>query len=100
MAFRKMTKSEKKKREKEQRLRREEQKKKFSKFRKDDRCRFCRNKIATVDYKDVAVIVKLCTNQGKLYSRKRSGNCAFHQRSSQLAVKRARYMALVSYLSQ
>jgi small subunit ribosomal protein S18 len=42
--------------------------------------------------------VKLCTNQGKLYSRKRSGNCAFHQRSAQRAIKRARFLALVPYV--
>jgi len=71
---------------------------KYTKFRKDNRCRFCREKIDEVDYKDVNTLMKLCTGQGKLYSRKRSGNCAFHQRSAKTAIKRARYMALVPYV--
>ena len=76
----------------------DDRKKKYTKFRKDNRCRFCRDKIADVDYKELQVLFKLCTGQGKLYSRKRSGNCAFHQRSSGLAVKRARYMAMLPYV--
>jgi len=76
----------------------DDRKKKYTKFRKDNRCRFCRDKVAVVDYKEVTTLLKLCTGQGKLYSRKRSGNCAFHQRSATEAVKRARFMALVPYV--
>jgi small subunit ribosomal protein S18 len=43
-------------------------------------------------------LFKLCTGQGKLYSRKRSGNCAYHQRSATNAIKRARFLALVPYV--
>ncbi len=75
-----------------------ERKKKYTKFRKDNRCRFCRDKIAIVDYKEVMTLLKLCTGQGKLYSRKRSGNCAFHQRSATQAIRRARFLALVPYV--
>lgn len=71
---------------------------KYTKFRKDNRCRFCREKIDEVDYKDVNTLLKLTTNQGKIYSRKRSGNCAFHQRSAKKAIKQARYIALVPYI--
>ncbi len=76
----------------------DDRKKKYTKFRKDNRCRFCRDKVHVVDYKDVYTLLKLCTGQGKLYSRKRSGNCAFHQRSAQESIRRARYMALVPYV--
>ena len=55
--------------------------------------------VGAVDYKDINVLVKLCTTQGKLFSRKRSGNCARHQRSVQRAIKRARFMALIPYVS-
>ena len=51
-----------------------------------------------MDYKDVAGLSKLTTQQGKLYSRKRSGNCAGHQRSFKRAVKRARFLALMPYV--
>jgi small subunit ribosomal protein S18 len=77
---------------------RDERKKKYTKFRKDNRCRFCRDKIANVDYKELQVLFKLCTGQGKLYGRKRSGNCAYHQRSAQDAVKRARFLAMLPYV--
>ena len=77
---------------------RDERRKKYTKFRKDNRCRLCRDKTSDVDYKELQVLFKLCTGQGKLYSRKRSGNCAYHQRSAQLAVKRARYMAMLPYV--
>ena len=77
---------------------RDDRRKKYTKFRKDNRCRFCRDKIAEVDYKEVQTLYKLCTSQGKLYSRKRSGNCAYHQRSAQCALKRARFLALLPYV--
>jgi small subunit ribosomal protein S18 len=75
-------------------------KKKYRKFRKDNRCRFCREKgkLSKVDYKDVHILQKLCTAQGKLFSRKRSGNCARHQRAVKWAVKRARFLALLPYV--
>ena len=77
---------------------RDDRRKKYTKFRKDNRCRFCRDKTGEVDYKQIQMLFKLCTGQGKLYSRKRSGNCAFHQRSSQQAIKRARFMAMIPYM--
>jgi len=73
-------------------------KKRYRKFRKDNRCRFCREKVGQVDYKDINVLIKLCTTQGKLFSRKRSGNCARHQRSVKHAIKRARFLALIPYI--
>ena len=75
-------------------------KKKYRKFRKDNRCRFCREKgkLSRVDYKDIHILQKLCTAQGKLFSRKRSGNCARHQRAVKTAVKRARYLALLPFV--
>ena len=50
-----------------------------------------------VDYKDVETLSKLLTNRGKIYSRKRSGNCASCQRKAKRAIKRARYMALLPF---
>ena len=70
-----------------------------SRFREQAKCRFCREKTSEVDYKDVATLSKLTTQQGKLFSRKRSGNCARHQRSSKRALKRARFLALAPYLA-
>lgn len=68
------------------------------KFKDRARCRFCREKVEQIDYKDTQSLQKLTTGQGKLFSRKRSGNCALHQRQSKVAVKRARFMALMPYI--
>jgi len=72
--------------------------KKKTRFREQAKCRFCREKTPEVDYKDVPTLAKLITTQGKLFSRKRSGNCAHHQRSCMRAIKRARFMALMPYV--
>jgi small subunit ribosomal protein S18 len=71
--------------------------KRYSKFSAKNRCRFCRDRVKDVDYKDVDMLKRLCTAQGKIFSRKRSGNCAKHQRSVKRAVKRARVMALLPF---
>jgi small subunit ribosomal protein S18 len=65
--------------------------------REQTQCRFCRGSVKYVDYKDVGTLQKLLTNRGKIYSRKRSGNCAGCQRKAKKAVKRARYMALLPF---
>ncbi len=62
------------------------------------KCRYCREKIEAVDYKDIPGLLKLTTSQGKVFSRKRSGNCAKHQRSAIKAIKRARFMAMLPYI--
>jgi len=61
-----------------------------------NKCRFCKSG-READYKDVRTLLKLSTPQGKIYSRKRSGNCAYHQRKVKGAIKRARFLALLPY---
>ncbi|MEP9410623.1 MAG: 30S ribosomal protein S18 [Candidatus Brocadia sp.] len=68
-------------------------------FNKTSKCRFCRMGMDEVDYKDTQNLQKLTTTQGKLFSRKRSGNCARHQHSVKTAIKRARFMALLPYVT-
>ena len=71
-------------------------KKKKRKISRKGRCRLCRSKSKEpVDYKDVAALQRFCTGQGKIYSRKRSGSCAKHQRQIKLAIKRARFLGLL-----
>jgi small subunit ribosomal protein S18 len=50
-----------------------------------------------IDYKDLTSLQKLIGIQAKLYSRKRSGNCAWHQRLTRRALKRARFLALIPF---
>ncbi len=72
--------------------------KKERRARPANKCRFCRADVRTVDYKDINTLKKLVTPQGKMFSRKRAGNCAFHQRALKVAVKRARFLALLPYV--
>jgi small subunit ribosomal protein S18 len=74
-------------------------KKRRRRFREQAKCRFCRTSANDVDYKDIATLSKLTTQQGKIYSRKRSGNCARHQRDCMRAIKRARFLALMPYVA-
>ena len=68
-----------------------------SRVRENAECRFCRAKTTYIDYKDVDGLQKLLTQRGKMFSSKRSGNCAGCQRKSRVAIKRARYMSLLPY---
>jgi len=60
-------------------------------------CRFCRRGEKYVDYKDIETLQKLLTHRGKIYSRKRSGNCAGCQRKVKRAIKYARFIALLPF---
>lgn len=71
---------------------------KSPKFRDRTKCRFCRLGMAQIDYKDVQTLTKLTTNRGRLFSRKRSGNCARHQRSARVAIKRSRFIGLMPFV--
>ena len=66
-------------------------------IREQTQCRFCRDGKKYIDYKDIETLSKLLTNRGKIFSRKRSGNCACCQRRVKRAIKRARFMALLPY---
>ena len=70
-----------------------------NKTREQTQCRFCKSETKYIDYKDVELLSKMLTHRGKIFSRKRSGNCAHCQRKVQLAIKRARFMALLPFTS-
>jgi len=67
--------------------------------RKKKVCQFCQDKIEHIDYKDTARLRKLTTERAKILPRRISGTCAKHQRQLTVAIKRARYMALLPYIS-
>ncbi len=71
---------------------------KIAVFGRETRCRFCRDGVSEIDYKDLYALQKLVTSQAKMFPRKRSGNCARHQRQLKKAIKRARFLALMSYV--
>lgn len=53
-----------------------------------------------VDYKDTELLKKLTNRQGKIISRRKSGCSAASQHAVTLAVKRARFMALMPYTGE
>ncbi|MBI5864023.1 MAG: 30S ribosomal protein S18 [Planctomycetes bacterium] len=63
------------------------------------RIRGPRIKLEDIDYKDVGLLQRLVSAQGKLFSRKRTGLDATGQRRITQAIKRARHMALMPYVS-
>ncbi len=63
------------------------------------RLRGTRLKLEDIDYKDVSMLHRMTTGQGKLFSRKRSGLDAHCQRALARAVKRARFLALLPYVT-
>ena len=60
-------------------------------------CVFCADKVDYIDYKDVAKLRRYITERAKILPRRISGCCAKHQRELTVAIKRARYMALLPY---
>ncbi|MBO5319693.1 MAG: 30S ribosomal protein S18 [Ruminococcus sp.] len=62
-------------------------------------CMFCADRIDRIDYKDLAKLRKCMTERAKILPRRVTGTCAFHQRELTVAVKRARHIALLPYVS-
>jgi small subunit ribosomal protein S18 len=68
-------------------------------FRRRRVCKFCAEKIDYINYKDVRLLAPFLPERGKIQPRRISGTCAMHQRKLQTAIKRARQLALVPYVT-
>jgi small subunit ribosomal protein S18 len=68
-------------------------------FRRRRVCKFCVEKIDTISYKDVKLLAGFIPERGKIQPRRLSGTCATHQRKLQVAIKRARQLALIPYVT-
>ncbi len=62
-------------------------------------CAFCVDKIETIDYKDVPRLRRYLSERAKIVPRRVTGTCARHQRQLTVAIKRARHLALLPYIS-
>ena len=62
-------------------------------------CKFCADSTLPIDYKDVKTLRNYVTERGKIVPRRISGNCAKHQRALAQAIRRARNIALLPYVS-
>ena len=63
-------------------------------------CRFCAEKIEFIDYKDVRILRGFITERGKIFPSRMTGTCARHQRELAGAIKRARNIALLSFMEK
>lgn len=63
-------------------------------------CQFCVDKSDYIDYKDTAKLQKFISDRGKILPRRTTGTCAMHQRELTEAIKRARQIALLPYVSE
>ena len=62
-------------------------------------CMFCVDRVEKIDYKDINKLKKCMTERSKILPRRVTGTCAFHQRELTVAIKRARHIALLPYVS-
>jgi small subunit ribosomal protein S18 len=62
-------------------------------------CYFCKEKVDEIDYKNANQLRRYVSEKGKIRSRRITGACRRHQRQVAVAVKRAREMALLPYVS-
>jgi len=62
-------------------------------------CAFCADKIKMIDYKDTQRLRRYLSERGKIVPRRVTGTCARHQRQLTTAIKRARHLALLPYVT-
>ena len=62
-------------------------------------CSFCVDRVDHIDYKDVIKLRKYISERSKIIPRRVTGTCAEHQRELTIAIKRARHLALLPYIS-
>jgi small subunit ribosomal protein S18 len=63
-------------------------------------CRFCRDKVKDIDYKDLDILQRFITEKGRILTSRISGNCAKHQRKMAESIKRARFIALLPFVKE
>ena len=62
-------------------------------------CQFCADKATFIDYKDIAKLRRFLSERSKILPRRTTGTCAMHQRELTEAIKRARQVALLPYVT-
>ncbi len=68
-------------------------------IRKKKYCRFRKNRIRYIDYKDPEFLKKFVNEQGKILPRRVTGTSLKYQRKVATAVKRARYLSMLPYVT-
>jgi len=66
-------------------------------FRRKKVCKFCVEKIDSIDYKDFRLLGQFVAESGKIVPRRLTGVCTPHQRRLSTAIKQARNIALLPF---
>ena len=74
----------------------ERQKRYQTLIRRKKYCHFCKHEIL-VDFSDLETLKRYITGYGKIQARKRTGACTKHQKKIKKAIKKARFLGLLSY---
>jgi small subunit ribosomal protein S18 len=69
-------------------------------YKKKKYCKFCAGNIDVIDYKDTNLLRNYVLEGSMIAPSRATGTCAKHQRKLQTAIKRARVMALLPYVSE
>jgi small subunit ribosomal protein S18 len=69
-------------------------------FRRKKFCKFTADGVAEIDYKDLGMLKGYITETGKIVPSRITGTKASYQRQLSLAIKRARFLALLPYTDQ
>ncbi len=60
-------------------------------------CQFCVDRVREIDYRDAPRLRRYLSDRGKIEPRRKTGTCAKHQRRLSVALKNARFMAMLPY---
>lgn len=63
-------------------------------------CLFCTDHNAVIDYKNIELLRRFISEDGKIRPRRQTGTCAKHQRELAIAIKRARHLALLQFTGE
>ena len=66
-------------------------------FRRREYCRFTAEGITEIDYKDLELLKQYISETGKIVPSRITGTSARYQRQLAIAIKRARFLALLPY---
>jgi small subunit ribosomal protein S18 len=69
-------------------------------FRRKKVCKFCVEKIDSINYKDVRLLQGFVAERGKIVPRRLTGVCTPHQRRLAAAIKQARNIALLPFAAR
>ena len=69
-------------------------------FRRKKVCKFCVEKIDSINYKDVRLLQQFVAERGKIVPRRLTGVCTPHQRRLTTAIKQARNIALLPFAAR